>query len=369
MKQVNFDESGNTGQNLLDDGDPVFVLASCSLTASQTQEAFAHFLSFQGPELKFARLRKSASGQRSILDFLNSPAVTSATAAAVLIHKPYMVVTKYCDLVLEPSMRQTGIDFYARGRNIATGNLLTTVMPTYLNPRSWSNFLSMFVRVIRERTANVFRDWQTSAEIIHAHLAHNQPQMADFIAPILAMRHADEFFAMLSDDELDPLLTSYHFMANHWGSTIGDRFEIIADESKVLAKEKERLLKLSDPNLKETRVGYDRRTIEYPLKVADIMAVDSKAHRQVQCADILAGAIACACKVRVKGPLVEGTFAHDVLRVCFDKGLVVDGLWPSQLIDPSALGTDTEPGKGDIDAATYNAMILQGHPVTRNRET
>ncbi len=114
--------------------------------------------------------------------------------------------------------------------------------------------------------------------------------MADYFAPVLLMREPEEFFATLTDDELDPLVTAYHFMAGHWGQAIGSRYELVFDKSKVLVKQRERLLKLSDPNLKDARVGHDRRSIEYPLKVADIIEVDSMIHRQVQIADILAGA-------------------------------------------------------------------------------
>src|ERR1035437_6104383 len=152
MKRVFFDESGNTGQNLIDEADPIFVLASCSLQADQEQEALSHLQQFKGPELKFSRLRKTPAGQRAVLAFLGSASVTSKTAAAVVFHKPFMVVTKYCDLVLEPSFRKAGVDFNGRGRNIATANLLTTTMPVLLNRTTWSNFLSLFVRVVRERT-------------------------------------------------------------------------------------------------------------------------------------------------------------------------------------------------------------------------
>src|SRR5215470_17720469 len=120
MRKIYFDESGNTGQNLLDESTPVFVLASCSFKADEEQKVLSHFQDFKGPELKFSRLRKTAAGQNAVVAFLESDQVMSRTAAAFLIHKPFMVVTKYCDLVLEPSFRKAGVDFYKRGMNIAT---------------------------------------------------------------------------------------------------------------------------------------------------------------------------------------------------------------------------------------------------------
>ena len=133
MRKVFFDESGNTGQNLIDEAAPIFVLASCSFEVDEEREVLLHFQNFKGPELKFSRLRKTAAGQNAVLAFPASAQVTSNTAAVFVIHKPFMVVTKYCDLVLEPSFREAGIDFYKRGMNLATANILTT-MPTLLNP-------------------------------------------------------------------------------------------------------------------------------------------------------------------------------------------------------------------------------------------
>ena len=364
MRKVFFDESGNTGQNLIDEADPIFVLASCSFQVGEEEEVFSHFQQFKGPELKFSRLRKTAAGQKAVLAFLASAQITSTRAAAFVIHKPFMVVTKYCDLVLEPSFRQAGIDFYKRGMNIATANILTT-MPTLLNPTTWSNFLSLFVRVVRERTPSLFNEWQVLAKLIYSHLEHTEPEWADFFAPVFLMSDSSELLEGLGDDELDPLVPAYYVIVDHWGKSVGEVYEIVADESKVLAKARGRLLTLSEPNLKPFSAGYDRRKMDLPLKVSEIVGVNSTAYRQVQFADVLCGAIASAAKAQTKGSLKPGTFAHDVWDLCHSKRLIIGGLWPDHEVDPKDLETDTVPGPEDVNLATYTAMILKGHPSTK----
>ncbi len=364
MRKVFFDESGNTGQNLIDQADPIFVLGSCSFHVDEEEEVLSHFQQFKGPELKFSRLRKSAAGQKAVLAFLASAEVTSTTAAAFVIHKPFMVVTKYCDLVLEPSFRHAGIDFYKRGMNIATANILTT-MPTLLNPTTWSNFLSLFVRVVRERTPSLFNEWQLLAKLIYSHLEHSEPTWADFIAPVFLMSDSSELLEGLGDHELDPLVPAYYVIVDHWGKSVGDVYEVIADESKVLAKERGRLLTFSDPNLKTVSAGYDRRKMDLPLKVSEIVGVNSTAYRQVQFADVLCGAIASAAKAQTKGPLKPSTFAHDVWDLCHSKRLIIGGLWPDHEVDPKDLETDIVPGPNEVNLPTYTAMILKGHPSTK----
>ncbi len=110
--RVYFDESGNTGQDLLNLQDSVFVLGSCRFNPDDEARLLGHFKRYRGNELKFSKLRTSGIGNRAVIDFLNDPALSRETVAVYLIHKPHMIVTKYCDMVLELSMREYGINFY-----------------------------------------------------------------------------------------------------------------------------------------------------------------------------------------------------------------------------------------------------------------
>jgi len=65
---VAFDETGNTGDNLLDPDQPVFVLASVQLPDEDT----VRVLGDPAGEIKFAKLKRSRVGERRILSILNS---------------------------------------------------------------------------------------------------------------------------------------------------------------------------------------------------------------------------------------------------------------------------------------------------------
>ena len=365
MKNIFFDESGNSGQNLHDEADPVFVLGSCAFTADEEAELLSRLDSFQGPELKFSKLRKNPSGQRAVLNFLSSPNIRSETAAVYAIHKPFMVVTKYCDLVLEPSFQEAGLDFYERGLNIAMSNLLALTMPFHVNPATWNSFLALFARVVREKTYAAFYEWRKTTELIFSHLEYTEREMALNFAPVLLISDYQSFFATIGADELDPLIPAYHTLVQHWTATQNGQFVIVADDTKVVAKERSRLLMFSDPNLKPVTVGYDRRKASYPLKVSDIILADSTKSRQVQLADILSGSIACGLKAKITGDLKAGTFAHEILELCFSKNVIIGGVWPTKDVTPSQLGTDVQPSGNDVDLVTYAAMIMKKHASTR----
>ena len=63
---VAFDESGNSGANLLDSEQPVFVLASVHISDDEA----ANLIDTKSDEVKFSKLRRSATGKRKILKIL-----------------------------------------------------------------------------------------------------------------------------------------------------------------------------------------------------------------------------------------------------------------------------------------------------------
>jgi hypothetical protein len=99
-KRVYFDEPGSTGEDLPNPSDPVFVLASCCFTPEQERSLLRHFSAYRGRELKFSKLRRTRVGHTAIRRFVDAPEIHASTVGIALIHKPFLRVTKYCDLVV-----------------------------------------------------------------------------------------------------------------------------------------------------------------------------------------------------------------------------------------------------------------------------
>ena len=62
---IAFDESGNTGQDLINPRQPIFSLASVYLSDVETEEAIEFLTAHTGKELKFSNLIRSAAGLHS----------------------------------------------------------------------------------------------------------------------------------------------------------------------------------------------------------------------------------------------------------------------------------------------------------------
>jgi hypothetical protein len=74
--------------------------------------------------LKFGKMSRRHPQQQMILAFLAAVKLQPARARFVVAHKPFNVVCKAVDLIVEKSMHQHGYDLYERGANLGLANLI-----------------------------------------------------------------------------------------------------------------------------------------------------------------------------------------------------------------------------------------------------
>jgi hypothetical protein len=124
MATIYVDEAGYTGSNLLDPAQPVFVLSTHDFDEPDSLRLKAeYFGAVKGPSLKFTKLSRNGRGQGMILRFLADMLKLCPTRfGTVLIHKPFSVICKLVDHVVENSMHNHGFDLYDRGGNLGMCN-------------------------------------------------------------------------------------------------------------------------------------------------------------------------------------------------------------------------------------------------------
>ncbi|HDZ2231243.1 TPA: DUF3800 domain-containing protein, partial [Klebsiella pneumoniae] len=89
-----FDESGNTGGNLLDSTQPFFTLSSSSINKADALKALELTGSKSPAEAHFKTLRRRKSGQDGIIRLLESKYVNEENVKIFLVDKKYMLTTK-----------------------------------------------------------------------------------------------------------------------------------------------------------------------------------------------------------------------------------------------------------------------------------
>jgi hypothetical protein len=362
MKSVAFDETGNTGNDLITPDQSVFCLASVLVGDDEIARVAELLRRVKTAEWKFATKRRRPGYLALLREMLEMDWVNPERVKLFVIFKRYMAITKLVDLIHEPSARSFGVDLYERGAARGLANLLTLTLPGYLGRTRFDRFVNNFVRLIRKRDAESLAHFRREAEAAYDHVDRHFPETIGWaFAPIImACDCPDDWLPYISDVELDPLVPSYHTLADEWGKALKERFVILADDSKTLASERELLLNFADESLRETQVGSPTRNVEFPLKVADIVTTSSHDSRAVQLADLLAGIAGYAFT-----PWANGTKPDDVARAFSERlaeSVWIDGIVPSNDVTPKDLGMEDYVGSNPVD---YSTRILARDPTTR----
>jgi hypothetical protein len=354
-----FDESGYTGQDLLNADQPIFVHASNNLTDDEARDLVSEFFwRSRAVELKHADLCFTDAGQHSIVRFLEFLNSHPGRFAAVVAHKRYVLVSLLVDFWVEPGFRQMGLNLYERGGNIALANLLYGALNVVMPGRAIDRFLEALQAMLRSRS-------DASYEAFGIELADARRR-----APSL-----DKLFDLISDSNellgginhlralpirLTDVLgtTGILTLVSWWRARSDARFELIHDSSSALRRQKAGWEAILASDVPAAVTGVDRRTVTFPLRVDTVRLGDSKSHLQLQLADVVAGAVTSFFRNRRNG---EESYRSAYVEQLADLPeetwhLVVNGTWPSTAINPADLGTEG-PVLGDT--ADFIATVLQ----------
>ena len=149
---VVMDEAGNSGENLLDESQPVYSLSAIRVDEEVAAAAVAAALSrTQMPELKFNRLQRSNPGRKNILTLLGDVHLDPSVAAVVVAHKPWMLAAKLVDELVEPKMLRRGEQMacYASGNAKADASTLYRGAPRALGTL-YMDLAAKFVSLVRD---------------------------------------------------------------------------------------------------------------------------------------------------------------------------------------------------------------------------
>jgi hypothetical protein len=146
-----FDESHNTGADLLEKNQPIFTLASVNFNQDECKELLSVFPPRQkDAEIKSKYILKDR--KRELLKFFDSPILSEHRVKTMIVHKRFNAVTQFVDIIEEVLMRQNGIDIYENSMNIVLSNYHWDYTPRVCGKKQFNDFLSCFVTLIREQT-------------------------------------------------------------------------------------------------------------------------------------------------------------------------------------------------------------------------
>lgn len=343
MLSVYMDESGFTGEDLFSREQRVFVHVSTTLTDEECAELYKKYFSgTQGPELKHKNLSKRPSGQRRIVDFVNTLQGTEKCTVWVC-HKEFTLLTYLVDLWVEPAMRSDGIDLYQDGANLGLCNMAYYCLSTYQGERFLREHLRRFQRMMIQRTKKSYRAfWQE----LYRDYRRTDQRTKEILAFFLAgeMKLGYEQLREIPKRALDPALTTLVQTCAHWRKHTDAPLWLVHDRSSSLAKDKWLWDLIASPDIEERTVGIPSRETVYPLNVVKTEFVDSRSRLQLQFCDLVAGATAVCCH-----PFVDQSHPKDYVERLGKAGieeLRIGVIWPHPEVDPEKLEMKGWSGEG-----------------------
>ncbi|TDU67095.1 DUF3800 domain-containing protein [Streptomyces sp. KS 21] len=323
LPAVYADESSNSGQNLLDPDQPVFTVAGVhlpdELAASIVDEVRSQLPSTQG-EPKYGSLARSSRGRKALTRAFEQ--LPPGSTRSFVVNKPFMVMTKLVDTLVETRAHADGFNLYENGEALALADLLHMGGPVLGDAAAYRHLQQAFVDWVRQRTSTdelfaVVAAFKESIPTRHSNFA-------EYIEVLEYCRGvADETAADLAAggqrDLLDPAVTSLYVLCTSFAETLG-QFRLVHDESKVI-----------DRHATELRMAHLLPDLARPgqflkgLGATQIDFADSKAHPQLQLADWAAGAVRqWATHMELGG---GNQFARDLEYVV--RPWVVGTIWPT----------------------------------------
>lgn len=333
-KTIFIDESGYTGEDLFNSEQRFFSLAS--LNISEEKCIFLkdkYFGAINASELKHTNILKSLKQQKMVINFLQELAEYPEVVRFSVSHKRYVLITKMVDNLIEPLMYKDGIDLYDQGGNIGFSNVIYYMYQSHLSDNDFDKMLKNFQLMMRERTKISYERFFNS---FNYSISDKLNELNDIFKYWYIKKKPENVWS-IPKNNLNIAFTCTLKMIADWSDLSKQQHTLIHDDSSNMSKEKKLWEYLVGSTIPSAIVGYDTRTMKFPLQLKETYFCNSKDWAGLQLADILAGSINHVFKWIYNKDLDEfyPKEVFEIVNNTFNMHLIV----PSQNVTPEELGT------------------------------
>ncbi|MCT7985563.1 DUF3800 domain-containing protein [Laspinema sp. A4] len=291
VQQIYCDESGFTGNDLLNQETPFFAYAAVAVSHEEAKEFVEKLIKdykIQSSELKFKNLIKSTRGKQAISHILEN----FSERAKVSIHdKKYALACKFYEYIVEPTVASHNSVFYKLNFN-----------------QFISNFLYYYFQAKKDNAEEIFQDFyrfmKTYDDQGLSCLFNSSGEVLDELNELDLIRTFCIHQRDVINEELESLkgtgvgkwileltVTSIVSLLTEWGQEF-NQLEVFCDDSKPLKEQ----LEFFDSILNNPEKNFiEINGTQYPLTFNLVnlpQLVSSKTYPGIQIADIFSGAFA-----------------------------------------------------------------------------
>lgn len=294
-----FDESGFTGEDLMNPEQRYFALAS-SIVGDDEAEALLRqcFPRYGGTEFKFSALWRRPSHREGFLDLAERLPALSGRTFVYIVDKRYSILVKIVDYLIEPIVTASGHDFYRQAYGRKFVNALNMDLREHGTPEVTEELLTLWHGFARDPS-------EASLARLEAFLAakarSSGPPLSSFFAlagqgTAYFRRIWDRLEDFTQSNELQ--VSSMLMSVSHWRLRRDEDLRIVHDESSSFFRQRDMWAALTRDDMPpfeaETATG---QSIPFPLRITETRTERSEASPAIQLCDILAGLFSRATRL------------------------------------------------------------------------
>ncbi|EGR1072233.1 DUF3800 domain-containing protein [Vibrio cholerae] len=290
---VYFDESGFTGNKLLDVQQPIFCYASVVIEDEEAKLLVDHIIKkykIQNGEIKGGKLVKKNKGRRAIDEILTA---LHGKMKVSVSDKKYALAGKFFEYIFEPSLARINSIFYQLNFHKFVSTMLYLELVS--NQTAAEDLFEEFEELMRSG------DFTNLKLLFGGHTGDRLTQTMEYILTFALKNKANvekELDGYIGEGagkwSLDLTNTSLHTLLSDWGQSY-DTLTAYCDKSKPLETDHEVLDAMVGREDKVySTFGEQRIPITFNL-TEPINLVDSQDYAGVQLADAVAAAFSYAC--------------------------------------------------------------------------
>ncbi|MCR5317741.1 MAG: DUF3800 domain-containing protein [Treponema sp.] len=287
MKRIFFDESGNTGPDLLNKEQPLYILCSTDFNEEKARKLLGKYFPDRR-EVHFKDLKKSSKGRQQLSSFYNDNYLLLQNNCKVIgFQKDFTLVCNFLLYVYEPYLYENGFDFFDEGFNIRISNLFYYCFPAFCGKEFAVKLYNQFKMCISEKSDE--NNKKLVSLLIDARKNCSDKDFAKDILDeiIFACNDLSENLSEIDISYLDPSYSALINLIQLWMKDSHDSLEIWHDESNSVAKRKKDIDFLSKLSINPTEVGYGEIKATYPLNVKKLSFVESNNSASIQICDLV----------------------------------------------------------------------------------
>lgn len=346
---IYIDEAGNTGQDLLNEDQKVFILASNNFSTEEA--AILSSLFPTTSEIHFKNLKNSEQGRKAILDFINHPLITEKNIHCSTVHKEYTTVAQIVDQLIEPVLYRAGIDLYQYGQNIALTNFIIHFGNFFWDKAIYVKMLNSFIEMMRTKEEKSITEFYKTVQILYDSLKNKE---RDLIEPILLSRkQITRILQGVNKFTMDVTLSCFYVLCDYWHKKTNKKLRVFQDSSKQIEYYKEYIDFTRTLNVPKQEVGFDSRRITFPTQIEEISLVNSESYFGVQISDLIASSLAFmySNKNEKQNRFVEQIQNSKLLQLSN-----YHTVWPNSAITPEELKMEKGEGQNILDFLTDHRL-------------